>query len=235
MFGARRPFEGLAEGTIARFQTSDAAEVQAAFRSQHGEDKYILSLMRDDDVPYVVDVGANDGYSWSNSYLFGKMGCRLLLIEPMPDYVAFARQHYPDDPKVAVVQAAVAKERGEASFFVNLDRERDLLAMGSSLRRDWVPSETVSEIKVRTAPLSDLLSENGCPREYFLLSVDCEGMDPVVIETAALNRFRARIVCIEEAIFGDQIPRMMARRGYERLTMLGPNGIYRRRRGFWFA
>lgn len=225
--------QGLPAELIARFQAADDADVKAAIRSQHGEDKYILSLMRLDDEPYIVDVGANDGYSWSNSYLFGKMGCRLLLIEPMPDYVAFAREHYPDDPKVAVVQAAVAKERGEASFFVNLDKDRDLLAMGSSLKRDWVPSQDVSEIRVRTAPLVDLLEENGCPPEYFLLSVDCEGMDPIVIETAGLDRFRPRIVCIEEAIFGDEIPKMMAKRGYERLTMLGPNGIYRRKRR-WF-
>ena len=53
-------------------------------RSQHGEDEVIASLVPDDCERLFVDVGANDGVSWSNSYNFAQAGFRLLLVEPMP-------------------------------------------------------------------------------------------------------------------------------------------------------
>jgi FkbM family methyltransferase len=206
-------------------------KVKPWLRSQHGEDAFILGLANARCARFVVDVGANDGQSWSNSFLFRKLGYRLLLIEPMPTYAGQCRQLYQDDDKVQIVEAAISREPGEAAFFVNLDRDNDLLAMRSSLEREMVPSGRVEEIRVRTAPLSEILEAAGCPEDYFLLSIDAEGVDPLVLETAALDRFRPHVICVEEQIYGELIPNWLGERGYERLAMLGPNGIYRRRGG----
>jgi FkbM family methyltransferase len=214
---------------FGRKPSPDDPAIKPHLRSQHGEDAYILGLVEPSVAKFVVDVGANDGQSWSNSFLFRKLGYRLLLVEPMSAYASFCRQLYAGDTRVEVVEAAIANEAGEASFFVNLDKDNDLLAMGSSLERAKVPSQQIQEIRVRTTPLSALLEAAQCPEDYFLLSIDAEGVDLTVLETAALDRFSPHVICVEELIYGDTIPNWLGARGYERLTLLGPNGIYRRK------
>lgn len=228
MFRRKHPPGRWSDAAIRRDAKISDPKIAELARSQHGEDRFILGLAEPQDIPYLVDVGANDGYSWSNSWLFIHLGCQALLIEPMPAYAAQCRQHYARNNAVKVVEAAISESAGKASFFVNKDKSSDLLAMRSSLLRESVPGGQVGEITVRTAPLGALLERNGCPQDYFLLSIDAEGMDLMVLKTAQLGRFRPRIACIEEEMFGPLIPDFMAHQGYERLAVLGPNGIYRR-------
>ena len=120
--------------------------------SQHGEDVAIHELIDAGAERCAVDVGANDGQSWSNSYLFGLEGYRLLLIEPMPEYARRCRELYAGSADVVVEEYAVAPEAGEATFFVNEDATTDELAMRSSLARELVPSTKVNSITVKTVP-----------------------------------------------------------------------------------
>src|SRR6516165_10833369 len=128
-------------------------------RSQHGEDEAIAKLIPDDCERLFVDVGANDGISWSNSYNFARAGFRLLLVEPMPLYAARCALNHCGNANVFVEAYAIAKEMGQATFYVNLDAETDLLAMRSSLRREIIHSEQIAEVTVPTAPLSFLLDK----------------------------------------------------------------------------
>lgn len=227
-FRKRKPAQSVPFAEITRLLASkDKADLDR-FRGQHGEDRFIFEQIRQNDPPGVVDVGANDGYSWSNSHLLGQLGMRLLLIEPMPDYAEKCRRLYPNARDVTIVEAAIDRQAGESSFFVNLDEKTDLLAMRSSLTREIVPSDLIKEIKVKTSPLSALLKEHNWPHDYLLLSIDAEGFDPIVLETADLERYRPRIICVEEEVHGDLVPNFLARFGYNRLTQLGPNGMYRR-------
>ena len=194
--------------------------------AQHGEDLHICRLI-DPSVPiYGVDVGANDGHSWSNSYMFGLEGYNLLLIEPMPIYAQRCRDLYVDYDKVLVEETAISEVDGEATFYLNEDKEGDQLAMRSSLYRDGVPSAVVSAITVRTTPLYRLLAKHDWPRNYAFLTIDAEGCDFKVLNTARLNQFRPSVICVEEGEDHDEIERYLKRFGYRQDTVLGPNGIY---------
>ena len=172
----------------------------AASRSQHGEDEFIAGLIPDDCERWFVDVGANDGVSWSNSYNFADAGFRLLLVEPMPIYAARCALHHRGNPNVFVEPYAISRDLGTATFYVNLDAEHDLLAMRSSLVREVIPSEAVTEVLVPTAPLSFLLDKHKVPERYAVLSVDAEGLDLQVLETADLDRRRPHVICVENGL-----------------------------------
>lgn len=195
--------------------------------SQHGEDRFIKGMLPEGHPRFVVDVGANDGYSWSNSYLFGALGYKVLLVEPMPDYVQKCHDVYGDAPNVIIEQAAIAPEVGKAEFFVNLDTASDLLAMRSSLTREKVFSAKVESIVVPTTPLHLLLEKHGWPSDYALLSVDAEGGDLDVLKSARLDTYRPMLICVEEQAFGNVIHDYLVTQGYTRSAVLGPNGIYR--------
>lgn len=194
--------------------------------SQHGEDTYILAHLPAAAARFVVDVGANDGYSWSNSYMFGQKGFGLLLIEPMPLYAERCRTLYGSRTDVHVEEAAITAEAGSTTFHVNLDAETDLLAMRSSVIREIIPSDKLQSITVQTYPLWMLLEKHKVPHSYALLTVDAEGMDLEVLRTARLDVFRPQFICVEEQSFGDAITRFLMQSGYRRVQTLGPNGIY---------
>jgi FkbM family methyltransferase len=194
--------------------------------SQHGEDVFMLTRLPEAPARFVVDVGANDGYSWSNSFMFGLQGFALLLVEPMPEYADRCRALYSARADVHVEELAITANVGSTSFHVNLDAETDLLAMRSSVIREIIPSDKLQAITVPTAPLSLLLEKHGVPQNYALLTVDAEGMDLEVLRTARLDVFRPHFICVEEESFGDAIANFLAEWGYRRIQTLGPNGIY---------
>jgi FkbM family methyltransferase len=199
----------------------------AASRSQHGEDEVIAGLIPDDCARVFVDVGANDGISWSNSYNFAAAGFRLLLVEPMPVYAARCALNHRDNPNVFVEPYAISRELGAATFYVNLDVETDLLAMRSSLVREIVPSDKVTEVVVPTAPLSFLLAKHKVPDRYAVLSVDAEGGDLDVLESADLDRRRPQVICVEEGQNVEPIRAYLASKDYRFVTKLADvNGVY---------
>jgi FkbM family methyltransferase len=198
-----------------------------ASRSQHGEDEAIARLIPDDCERLFVDVGANDGVSWSNSYNFARAGFRLLLVEPMPVYAARCALAHCGNPNVFVEPYAISKALGQATFYVNLDAATDLLAMRSSLVKEIIPSDDITEVTVPTAPLSFLLDKHRVSDRYAVLSVDAEGVDLQVLETADLDRRRPQVICVEEGPYGEPIRAFLKAKDYRFVTKLGDvNGVF---------
>lgn len=197
-------------------------------QSQHGEDEYIAALLEPETPRYVVDVGANDGFAWSNSYFFIRRGFSALLIEPMPRYAALCRYRYRRNRKVVVEEAAVLDYEGRTKFFISDNPSSDYLAMRSSVHEKYVVNDgrKSHEVDVACAPLSTLLARHGAPRSYAMLSIDAEGADLKVLETADLSTYSPQVICIEYGFDEAAIHGFLESQGYARRTTLGPNGIY---------
>jgi FkbM family methyltransferase len=196
--------------------------------SQHGEDLAIDALLQGDYAPHVVDVGANDGISWSNSYAFVHKGFAALLIEPMQRFADYCRVLHQGNPKVSVEQVAILPTAGRTRFFINNDQERDLLAMASSVRREIIDSSDVTEVEVQTYPLTFLLEKHQVPSNYAILNVDAEGVDLEVLQSAGLHQYRPAIICVEYGTNEANIHDYLSGCDYLFRQKLGPNGIYTR-------
>lgn len=201
--------------------------------SQFNEDVIIataLSALDRSFSKFFVDVGANNGQSWSNSRLFGEAGWKLLLIEPLPKFAEDCREFYAGHDNAIVVESAISSSRGKASFYVTDEPDRDLLQMGSSLSLDGVPFGLKSrEITVTTEPLVDVLTRFDAPTNYGVLSVDAEGHDLEVLKTAGFTKFRPAVVCIK-MIYGDpkyeMIDSFLLENGYNYLASSPANAVY---------
>jgi FkbM family methyltransferase len=195
--------------------------------SQHGEDIFMSRLVKDHEGPHwIVDVGANDGRSWSNSYLFVQRGYHALLVEPMPNYAAQCRALHHGNDRIIIEECAIANEDGFVTFWINQDRENDLLAMRSSLDLSSIPGGKAEEVKVRSSKLSALLLKHGIPKHYDILSVDAEMRDLNVLETAKLDTWKPQIICVEDEMNAGPIGSYLASFDYKLTERLGPNGIY---------
>lgn len=201
--------------------------------AQFGEDLAIAAALGGSGLPYApwfVDVGANDGRSWSNSWLFGLHGWNLLLIEPIPRYAEQCRALHAGNPRVVVEEKAIAPVAGQVDFFITDDPDRDMLQMGSSLTADSVSFGLKSRpTTVEAAPLADLLAAHRVPRDYAVLSIDAEGHDLAVLQTAALDMWSPRLVCIE-MIHGHPVAApiddYLTAHGYRYAVSTPGNGIY---------
>lgn len=201
--------------------------------SQFKEDVLIASVLHGSGLsytPYFVDIGANDGKSWSNSWLFGQQDWGLLLVEPIPKFADNCRMLYDGNAKVIVEEAAISANVGSVDFFVTDEPARDLLQMGSSLSKAGVPFGLSStKITVQTMPLHALLAAHDVPKDYAVLSVDAEGHDLAVLETAALQEWKPRLVCVE-MIYGDpkyaDIDSFLTSSGYRYAISTPANGLY---------
>jgi FkbM family methyltransferase len=159
--------------------------------SQHGEASAITPLIGADWTPFVVDVGASDGRTLSNSFPFLALGWSGVLVEPLPSAFERLRSRYADRDDVVCVQAACGEADGSAELAVGSDP----LGMTSSLGTRGASARTVN-VPVRT--LTSVLSSSGAPAEPAILSVDAEGMDYEVLAGLDFDRFRPRVVVTED-------------------------------------
>ena len=97
-----------------------------------------------------------------------------MLVEPDPDnYKLLQRNTAAFAYRCVLINAAVSDKQGVTSFFRS-DRE-----YGHSILKG---DDSVSEIKVKTLTVSDILSEAGFPR-VDLLKMDIEGGEQIVMPT----------------------------------------------------
>jgi FkbM family methyltransferase len=178
--------------------------------SQHGEAGMLAALVGDGWPRYLVDVGAHDGRSLSNSFPFLQLGWSGILVEPLPQAFSQLSTLYRDRPDVRCVEAACAAEEGEMALAVGDDAP---VAMTSALRPG-------GELTVRVRTLTSLLDEYAAPSDFSLLLVDAEGMDREVLAGLDFDRWRPRVVVVE----GDaKVP------GYRLYTVVaGTNSIWLR-------
>jgi FkbM family methyltransferase len=195
--------------------------------AQFAEDRILADIFSGRADGYCVEVGANDGRTGSASYLFETRGWQCLLVEPIPALVEEIRKHR----TCRVVNCAASSGEGEANFFVAEGVEA-VSGLDLTLdRMDWIRrvGGTIKEITVRTATLDSLLEEAGFTGLDFV-TIDVEGHELSVLEGFDLERYRPRIVIIEDnSVSGNvSVARHMVDHGYVHFRRTGVNEWYAR-------
>lgn len=160
--------------------------------SQYGEEEILKDFFKGQTRGTVVDVGAADGKTFSNSYwLIEEMGWRGLLIEPETDqFVQLQKQHTRNN--VTRLHCAVAKESKDAWLYI--------AGNGSTLSEDWRDRGLVKFTDVERVlchPLKNLLAWVNCPDTIDFLTIDCEGMDLEVLQSMDFKRYDVKLICVE--------------------------------------
>lgn len=163
--------------------------------AQFGEDRILEAIFVHRNKGNCVEVGANDGITDSMTYHFELMGWNCLVVEPIPD---LARKIL--EKRCCIVKNyAASSTEGETSFFI---AEEALGMSGLDLTRDQRRQVTraggiLKEIKVRKKTLDAILEESKIG-EIDFISIDVEGHELEVLKGFSLEKFRPRIVIIED-------------------------------------
>jgi len=168
---------------------------------------------------YFVEVGANEPEELSQTWHLEQKGWTGLLVEPQPALASELRRRR--SAKVYAVACSSPKHAGTTMLL-------HLAGIHSSLD-PYLNISTVAphgtiEVPVRT--LDDILADAGAPTPIDLLSVDVEGLEIDVLQGLDLERWRPRLILVEDLAMNLRLHRYLRARGYKWVRRTGLNSWY---------
>jgi FkbM family methyltransferase len=172
--------------------------------SQNGEDLIIKDLLHRLKIsqPSYLDIGANEPYSISNTYLLYTKGASGVCIEPNLHLYKKLKSCRPKD---TVIQAGVAFDQQREADFYQFPQEANGLGTFSKEEAEFWEGEGNSQvgrykveqvIRVALVDINELM-EKHFPSHPNFISIDVEGLDLAILKLIDFNKFKPEIFCIE--------------------------------------
>jgi FkbM family methyltransferase len=186
----------------------------SSFYSQGGEDRLLAALFAGSG-GVCVEVGAHNGVDLSNTYYFEQRGWKCILVEPNPDLCSMIRERR----KGPLFECAASERDGEAVLHVAEGAGADLY---STMENDGMPIDRVKRsggqirnLVIPTRTLDSILEEARVERVDFV-SIDVEGHELSVLRGFSLERWKPRVVLVEDAsdLVDVSVRSFMRERGY---------------------
>ena len=161
--------------------------------SQNQEERVILEHVNKGG-GRVLDIGAFDGRTNSNSLALIELGWEAILVEPSPTAFLKLLELHGGNPKVTLINAAVGNERrmtkfheipGDQCSSVLDNEERKARNEGKQVRTFWAAQVTPS----------NLLNEVGISAD--VLSIDCEGQSVDVLYACPIRPWGTSVIIVE--------------------------------------
>ncbi len=174
----------------------------------------------------MVDVGAGPSEYISMSKHFRDNGWRCICVEPNPKFI---EAHRKDGHEI--YEYACSTKDGEDSFTIVDGDEKDPRAgiCYSALRVKYKMPSTLPmvEIKVKTRTLNSLLEELNIKKIDFL-SVDTEGWEVDVMEGFDVDKYKPKVILLENYYDEVSYVEYMQKRGYRLEHKISYNYIFTR-------
>lgn len=161
--------------------------------SQNNEES-IVNLYFGNFTGNLLDIGAYDGESFSNSRKLLQLGWSGCLVEPLPDAADKCRSLYHHNPRVSVVQAAVGPTDSKIKFHTS-EMMSTIPESFEVHRKKWHNLQ-FGEIEADQITLATLWSRVG--RSFDFMTIDVENYNVDIARQIPADVWgNARCVCIE--------------------------------------
>jgi FkbM family methyltransferase len=174
--------------------------VNGADSSQSGETVLLKKLAAEFSCEkWIIDVGANDGVTISNSLPFVELGWRAILIEPAPAVFKRLAINLGTHDNATCLQLACSDKSGEADLYFGTDGEDGLMSTLCRTDNEWFKTtRTAKSVSVKTETITHILKQHHAPTRPGILLVDCEGMDYEALLGLDSSQFRPTVIATEE-------------------------------------
>lgn len=165
--------------------------------SQNQEEEVIVSYFGNK-IGNLIDIGANDGITFSNSRKLLELGWSGELIEPAEKPFNKLKELYKDNKKVKLHNIAISDLRGELTFYSSGEHvgngDSDLLSTLSIVdKQKWENSTVYLESKVQSLKWLDFYNW----QIYDFINIDAEGYDLSILKQMDLKELGCKCLCIE--------------------------------------
>lgn len=170
--------------------------------SQHGEDLFIIQYLDTKLTGSILDIGANDGITYSNSRLFiEQLGWQGVLVEPTSLCIKKLNELYSSNDLVTIYPYAIDEVEQEAIIYLgNLEPEtiNQVATMSTNEKLYWETNRRVNyqEEVIKTKTIDQLISDVN--HQYFdIISIDIEGNDLLAFSGLFNANFRPEFFIFE--------------------------------------
>jgi FkbM family methyltransferase len=167
--------------------------------SQNQEEAHILQYFKGDHNITLLDIGANDGKTFSNSLALIERGASAVLVEPSPK--AFERLkalHFDRTETVLCLSVAIGNKSGRVTLHESGPHMvHDLSLLSSVSIKEtikWRETVQFEEVEVNMITYPDLQRLCGI-KDFDFITIDAEGLDLEILKQIDLTN--ARLVCVE--------------------------------------
>lgn len=153
--------------------------------AQHGEDLLVEQLLGR--IKSFIDIGANDGVLFSNTFKFAKKGARGLCVEPSHKSFRKLKLNHLFHRKVRCIHSAASSQSGY--LYLKEDGYESTLSQVHS-------DASLDSAKVRAFTLDELIRKHSSFNKVDLLSIDVEGHEESVLR-GTQKPMQAKIIILE--------------------------------------
>jgi len=185
--------------------------------AQHGEDK-LVELLLPDGVKTFIDIGANDGVLFSNTFKFAKNGARGVCIEPSP--LAFRKLKFNQllNTGVCCLNKAISNSNGKV--LLQEDGYESTLSKIVSEQKD-------GSFNILCITFDQLLKRYPNFINVDLVSIDVEGHEIEVLQGLTDQNFNSKIIIIEsDKLEIDELNNLKCLDNYTPVISNGINTFY---------
>jgi len=155
--------------------------------SQSKEEYYIRQYFKGF-IGKLLDIGAYDGKTYSNSLALLLTGWHGTLIEPSPDVFKLLKENV-NGLHVSLGMFAIGTYDGKIKFHNNLNA----VATTSQVDKDKWKDEEFTEIEVDVRKYESVFKD----QKFDFISIDTEGCDWDILQQIDIDKVGCRMVCIE--------------------------------------
>jgi FkbM family methyltransferase len=195
--------------------------------SQHGEDTFLESLFKNISDGVCIEVGAYNGVSLSNTYLFEKKGWKCLCIEPIKsafDACVKVRKQ--------VVNCCISSKDDVDKEFTIYHLGTNLCAISSLIPDDrliqshnhLITKKSTQNVKVRS--LTSLMDEINFPTTIDFISIDTENTELDVLKGIDFNKYNIKVLVVENNFNEPFHEDYLTQYGYKKIHRLAVNDFY---------
>lgn len=173
--------------------------------SQNKEEQHILEYFGEN-IGTILDIGANDGKTFSNSLALIEKGWQAVLVEPSPStFEKLMALHKGTKNDVVCVKAAIGAYNGKTILHesgAHLKDKSDFALLSTVNANEKIKWNNVEFKEIEVDIITyESLQQLTKTKSFDFISIDCEGNDVMVLKQ--INLTDTQLVCIEHN--GNQI------------------------------
>ncbi len=216
---------------ILKISYSDNPSQEHTFFSQYGQDRYLLEEIYPNKTDGVfVDIGANDGVTYSNTYEMEKRGWSGLAIEPIDS--TFKKLKAVRSCKC--IHGGIYHTTG-IQYFRSIVGYAEML---SGLVNEYDPKHlkriekeiaqyggSYEDVEVQCYNLNELLNERNINYIDFM-SIDVEGVEYTILQSIDFRKIKVASITIENNYQDLKIYRLLKKNGFRLHALIGGDELY---------
>jgi len=197
--------------------------------TQQLEQDVILNYFENKEHGILLDIGANDGETFSNSRALILNGWTGALVEPDPQPLYKLEKLYYHNPSIQIIDNAIDNYNEKimmhcSGTHLNMGDMGLLSTINEKEKERW-HKETFTEVEVDVIDFKTLLDITKLTTIDFI-SIDAEGSDYRILEQIDLKALNCSMVCVEyNNIDGMKYVKCMEQFGFKVIMMNGCNII----------